>query len=157
MNLDGDAVVDFISNLCRVSSEELDDEENPRKFSLQRLVEVADFNMDNRIRFTWNKIWSMLSDHFSAVGSHPNLNVALYSIDSLRQLADKFLLKEEFSNYNFQKDFLKPFETIMLNNLHTRYDIKEYIVMCIANMCVSKTKSLKSGWIVIINIFTLAA
>jgi brefeldin A-inhibited guanine nucleotide-exchange protein len=64
-NLDGDAVVDFISNLCRVSSEELDDEENPRKFSLQRLVEVADFNMDNRIRFTWNKIWSMLSDHFS--------------------------------------------------------------------------------------------
>ena len=31
-NLDGDAVVDFISNLCRVSSEELDDEESPRKF-----------------------------------------------------------------------------------------------------------------------------
>lgn len=150
-------MVDFISNLCRVSSEELDDEENPRKFSLQRLVEVADFNMDNRIRFTWNKIWSMLSDHFSAVGSHPNLHVALYSIDSLRQLADKFLLKEEFANYHFQKDFLKPFETIMLNNLHTRYDIKEYIVMCIANMCVSKTNSLKSGWVVIINIFTLAA
>mgnify|MGYP000712209722 CR=1 FL=1 len=45
----------------------------------------------------------------------------------------------------------------MLNNLHTRYDIKEYIVMCIANMCVSKTKNLKSGWIIVINIFTLAA
>lgn len=63
--------------------EELDDEENPRKFSLQRLVEVADFNM-NRIRFTWNKIWTMLSEHFSAVGCHKNNNVAMYAIDSLR-------------------------------------------------------------------------
>jgi brefeldin A-inhibited guanine nucleotide-exchange protein len=81
--LDGDAIIDFISNLCRISLEELNDEENPRKFSLQRLVEVADFNMD-RIRFVWNKIWQMLSEHFSGVGSHANLNVSLYAIDSLR-------------------------------------------------------------------------
>jgi hypothetical protein len=39
-----------------VSREELADLDNPRKFSLQRLVEVADFNM-GRIRFVWQKIW----------------------------------------------------------------------------------------------------
>jgi len=45
----------------------------------------------------------------------------------------------------------------MLNNLHTRYEIKEFIVLCIANMCVTKTKYIKSGWSVIIEIFTLSA
>jgi len=156
INLDAEAIIDFINMLCKVSREELMDADNPRKFSLQRIVEVADFNMD-RIRFVWSKIWSALSEHFSVVGSHSNLNVAIYAVDSLRQLADKFLKKQEFDNYRFQKDFLKPFETIMLNNLHTRYDIKEFIVMSAANMCCSKIDTLKSGWQIIINIFTLAA
>ena len=52
----------------------------------------------------------MLSEHFVHVGSHENLNVSIFAIDSLRQLADKFLIKEEFASFNFQKDFLKPFE-----------------------------------------------
>ena len=99
----------------------------------------------------------MLSEHFVHVGSHENLNVSIFAIDSLRQLADKFLIKEEFASFNFQKDFLHPFEQIMLHNLATRTEIKEYIVMCITNICRTKTPFIKSGWSVIINIFTLAA
>ena len=83
VNLDEDAIIDFINNLCKVSVEELDDVDNPRKFSLQKLVEVADFNM-GRIRYVWTKIWSHMSNHFAVVGSHTNDNVALYAIDSLR-------------------------------------------------------------------------
>lgn len=60
-------------------------------------------------------------------------------------------------SFNFQKDFLKPFEQIMLNNMHTRSDIKDYIVTCITSICATKTVYIKSGWSVIINIFTLAA
>ena len=45
----------------------------------------------------------------------------------------------------------------MLNNLHTRSDIKEYIVMCLTNICAMKTAYIKSGWSVIVGIFTLAA
>jgi len=56
VDLDAEAIIDFITNLCQVSREELNDIENPRKFSLQRIVEVADFNM-GRIRFVWQKIW----------------------------------------------------------------------------------------------------
>ena len=98
-----------------------------------------------------------MGEHFCYVGSHANANVALFAIDSLRQLADKFLLKEEYASMNFQKHFLKPFETIMLNNLHTRSDIKEFIVMCVTRICQSKTSHIHSAWSVIINIFTLAA
>lgn len=110
-----------------------------------------------RIRFVWAKLWEMLSKHFIWVGSHQNLMVAIFAIDSLRQLADKFLKKEDFMSFNFQKDFLKPFESIMLNNMHTRGDIKDYIVTCITSICATKTTYIKSGWSVIINIFTLAA
>ena len=112
MNLDGEAIIDFINCLCSVSKEELMDADNPRKFSLQRIVEVADFNM-GRIRFVWAKIWQSLSEHFSIVGSHSNLNVAIYAVDSLRQLADKFLLvsiqllKSYLSNYSLITFFRK--------------------------------------------------
>ncbi len=83
--------------------------------------------------------------------------VAIFAIDSLRQLADKFLKREEFMSFNFQKDFLKPFEQIMLNNMHTRGDIKFFVITCIVNICATKAIQIKSGWSVIINIFTLAA
>lgn len=54
--------------------------------------------------------------------------------------------------------FLKPFETIMLNNLHSsQKEIKEYVVMCIAALCNQKAKYIRSGWEVILYIFTLAA
>ena len=43
-------IVQFIEELCRISKEELSDEDRPRKFSLQKLVEVASLNM-NRVRF----------------------------------------------------------------------------------------------------------
>ena len=109
LNLDQDAIINFIESLCNNSKNELKDQANPRKFSLQALVEIADLNMI-RIRFVWAKLWEMLSKHFVWVGSHPNLMVAIFAIDSLRQLADKFLKREEFMSFNFQKDFLKPFE-----------------------------------------------
>lgn len=37
-------------------------------------------------------------------------------MDALRQLAMRFLEKEELSHFKFQKDFLKPFEYTMVHN-----------------------------------------
>lgn len=48
--LNTDAIIDFIQHLCRVSRDELADPDNPKKFCLQKLVEVASLNM-NRVRF----------------------------------------------------------------------------------------------------------
>ena len=67
---------------------------------MQALVEVGDLNMV-RIRFVWSKLWKKLSEHFVWVGSHSNLMVAIFAIDSFRQLADKFLKREEFMSFDF--------------------------------------------------------
>lgn len=49
-------------------------------------------------------------------GCNPNEDVAFFCVDSLRQLAMKFLEKGELPNFRFQKDFLRPFEYIVKKN-----------------------------------------
>jgi brefeldin A-inhibited guanine nucleotide-exchange protein len=44
--------------------------------------------------------------------------VAFFALDALRQLAMRFLEKEELSHFRFQKDFLRPFEHTMVHNSH---------------------------------------
>lgn len=51
--------------------------------------------MTSRSRLVWANVWEVLSRHFAAVGLHENVSVAMFSIDSLRQLSIKFLYKEE--------------------------------------------------------------
>jgi brefeldin A-inhibited guanine nucleotide-exchange protein len=66
-------------------------------FCLQKIVEITYYNM-GRIRLVWTRIWKILSDFFVDAGCHENLNVSMYAIDSLRQLAMKFLEKVQSSN-----------------------------------------------------------
>ena len=153
--LDQDSIIDFVKSLSEVSNEEISNKDNYRIFSLQKLVEVSDYNM-GRIRIVWAKIWLIISDYFTIVGSNSNSNIAEKAIDSLRQLATKFLQKDEISVYQFQKDFLKPFENILINNINV-YRTKEYVITCIANLVLLQASSIKSGWRIIFNIFQLAA
>ena len=79
-------------------------------------------------RLVWKRIWAVLSDFFVEVGCHKNLQVAMYSVDSLRQLATKFLERDELANYSFQNDFLKPFVIVM--RLSKALEIRELIIRC---------------------------
>ena len=81
----------------------------PRVFSLQKLVEVADFNMTVRSRIAWSEMWAVLAHHFTTVGMCENTSLAMFAIDSLKQLSVKFLMKQELSNFNFFRlCFLSP-------------------------------------------------
>uniref|UniRef100_A0A7I4BGS7 SEC7 domain-containing protein n=1 Tax=Physcomitrium patens TaxID=3218 RepID=A0A7I4BGS7_PHYPA len=90
VRLPSDVIVEFFAALCGVSAEELR-QSPPRVFSLTKLVEISSYNM-TRIRMVWARIWSVLSVHFVAAGSHSEEKIAMYSIDSLRQLAVKALI-----------------------------------------------------------------
>lgn len=74
----------------------------------------------------WNRIWAVLSDFFVAVCCHQNLNIAIYAVDSLRQLAMKFLERDELANYSFQNDFMKPFVIVMRQS--KAVEIRELII-----------------------------
>lgn len=88
-------------------------------------------------RLVWNRIWAVLSDFFVEVGCHKNLQVAMYSVDSLRQLATKFLERDELANYSFQNDFLKPFVIVM--RLSKALEIRELVIRCFASSACCNT------------------
>lgn len=97
--LNSDAILQFVRYLCQVSSAEIQNLANPRSFCLQKIVEIAHFNM-NRVRYEWVRLWQILSEHFYEAACHENSAISMYAIDSLRQLADKFLEKEESNSFN---------------------------------------------------------
>lgn len=127
----------------------------PRVFSLQKLVEVADFNMYSRPRLAWGRIWGLLANHFTTVGTHENQAIAMYAIDSLKQLSIKFLQKDELSNFNFQRVFLKPFEVIMTRSKNE--GIRDLVLRCIDIMIRACSSNIRSGWRTIFAIFEVAA
>ncbi|KAK7489018.1 hypothetical protein BaRGS_00019679, partial [Batillaria attramentaria] len=154
VRLDGDAIVEFTKALCQVSLDELASTTHPRMFSLQKIVEISYYNM-GRIRLQWSRIWQHIGDHFNKVGCSPMEDVAFFAVDSLRQLSMKFIEKGEFSNFRFQKDFLRPFEHIMKRNRSPT--IRDMVVRCVAQMVNSQAASIKSGWKNIFSVFHLAA
>ncbi|KAJ7555894.1 hypothetical protein O6H91_05G059700 [Diphasiastrum complanatum] len=152
--LNSEGIVDFVKALCKVSLEELKSPSDPRVFSLTKIVEISHFNM-NRIRLVWSRMWNVLSDYFVTVGCSHNLSVAMYSMDSLRQLAMKFLEREELANYNFQNQFLRPFVIVMRKS--SSIEIRELIIRCVSQMVFARVSNVKSGWKIMFMVFTTAA
>ena len=61
--------MNFVQALCDVSWEEIQSSglsQQPRMFSLQKLVEISYYNM-NRIRLEWSNLWDILGEHFNQV------------------------------------------------------------------------------------------
>lgn len=136
----------------KISLEELAHSTQPRMFSLQKIVEISYYNM-GRIRLQWSRIWEVLGDHFNKVGTSGNENIAFFAVDSLRQLAMKFIEKGELANFRFQKDFLRPFEHIMKRNRSPT--IRDMVVRCVTQMVHSQSDKIKSGWKNIFCVFLL--
>ncbi|WFD28283.1 guanine nucleotide exchange protein for ADP-robosylation factor [Malassezia nana] len=155
--LSGEAIVDFVQSLCDVSWEEIQSSgmsDNPRLFSLQKVVEISYYNM-GRIRMEWSRLWAILGEHFNQVGCHPNPAVSAFGLDSLRQLASKFFEKEELLHFSFQKDFLKPFEWVMRRNADVA--AKEMVLQCLDQMMQSRAERIRSGWTTILGVLGVAA
>jgi len=164
VNLSTNAIVDMVNALCEVSRLELQlqtDKANsvlgrsqmgtgPRIFSLQKIVEVADSNMDIRPRFVWGKIWSVLSEHFTAAGCHRDVKISMYAIDFLRQLTVKFLEKDELAGFNFQLQFMAPFEDMMEKS--DKPELRDLVLRCCLNIILTKSQYLKSGWRVMLHV-----
>eukprot|EP00727_Mastigamoeba_balamuthi_P014858 m51a1_g9999 putative brefeldin a-inhibited guanine nucleotide-exchange protein 2 (2110) ;mRNA; r:66982-74852 len=153
VSLNDPAIIDFVKALCKVSLSEISSA-TPRIFSLQKLVEVATYNM-NRMRLVWSEIWENIKKHFILIGCSENTSVSMYAIDSLRQLSVKFLDKEELANYHFQKEFLKPFELVFASTPFN--DIKELIIQCLRQIVLTRTSNIKSGWKTIFAVLSMAA
>jgi len=176
VNLSAQSLADLIRQLVSVSSSEIEGESKrgitgvastmtgsahggetgPSIFSLQRLVEVADYNIAVRPRVVWTQMWGIMADYFGKTGCHSNRMVSVFAIDSLKQLSSKFLEKPELSEFHFQRVFLRPFLQIM-KNPKSRQDNKELILECIDQIINTKAHNLQSGWRIVFDILEVAS
>ena len=172
-NLDSKMIIEFVKALCDVSLTELkkklnDDEEagadaeeeseedkRPRHYLMQKVVEVADYNMYCRSRLEWTQIWQIMSEYYISLGCFPMGQVALSAIDSLKQLSVKFLDKEDLRAYNFQKSFIRPFEYIISRTPSA--DTREMILHVVHNIVQTRSKNLSSGWKIVFSVCTFCA
>ena len=132
----------------------------PIIYSLQQIVEVTHYNMESRSRLAFSEIWSTVAAHLTSTALHSNPAVALYAVDSLRQLSLQFLHREELGMFEFQRKFLKPYEVVMEKSAHS--SSKELLLNSVEQMVLmfgesntntdTKLKSsvkrgtLRSGW-----------
>ena len=148
-------ILALTSALVTVSLETELLESPPRLFCAQRLVELADFNM-GRIRLVWSKIWSLISPYFVRLALHPSSEISLFGIDSLRQLALKFMTtKQELGNYHFQSDFMRPFHEIIRSDSISK-ETQEMIVSVMDSLVQQVSENLVSGWISVFSCLRMA-
>ncbi|KAG6119737.1 hypothetical protein E4U14_004894 [Claviceps sp. LM454 group G7] len=156
-NLSGEAMVQFAKALTEVSWAEIKVSgynESPRTYSLQKIVEISYYNM-KRVRFEWSNIWDVLGEHFNRVGCHSNMNIVFFALDSLRQLSMRFMEIEELAGFKFQKDFLKPFEHVLVNSQNVT--VKDLVLRCLIQMIQARGDNIRSGWRTMFGVFTVAA
>ena len=80
----------------------------------------------------------------------------MYAVDSLRQLAMKFLERGELANYSFQNDFLRPFAVVIRRARAT--EIRELVIRCMSQMVAGRSvRNVKSGWKSMFAVFRVAA
>ncbi|CAM9015777.1 unnamed protein product [Wickerhamomyces anomalus] len=142
--LNGSAIIDFIRALTEVAYEEIEsslDSHTPRTFSLQKVIDVCYYNM-GRIRLEWSPIWAVMGECFNKIGTKHNLSVVFFALDSLRQLAMRFMDIEELSGFKFQEDFLKPFDYILRNARDVQ--VSEMCLNCLNNLIALKGDKIKS-------------
>lgn len=101
----------------------------PNIYNLQKLVEVTHYNMESRPRLVFAEIWTTVSAHLTSTALHSNAAVAMYAVDSFRQLSIHCLQREELGVFEFQRRFLKPFEVIMAKAEHVT--TKELLLKCV--------------------------
>mmetsp|Transcript_4893 Transcript_4893/g.9331 ORF Transcript_4893/g.9331 Transcript_4893/m.9331 type:complete len:2158 (+) Transcript_4893:121-6594(+) len=130
----------------------------PDIFCLQKLIEVTHYNMDTRPRLVFADIWNTVSSHLTSTALHNNAAVAMYAVDSFRQLSMQFLKRQELGVFEFQRKFIKPFENVMIKCKNA--SIKEFLLKSVEQIITiygddSSTDSdsldfnqglLRSGW-----------
>ena len=114
--------------------------------------------MESRGKVIWDRLWGLMGAHFTSTALHNNAAVAMYAVDSLRQLSLKFLNREELAQYEFQRKFMRPYEEIMKKAVHST--TRELVLRCIeqiVKVCGSSSNStLRSGWRTVIAVLGVA-
>eukprot|EP01060_Flectonema_neradi_P032395 TRINITY_DN513_c3_g2_i2.p1 TRINITY_DN513_c3_g2~~TRINITY_DN513_c3_g2_i2.p1 ORF type:complete len:1053 (+),score=143.71 TRINITY_DN513_c3_g2_i2:2103-5261(+) len=137
---------EFSAHLCTVALEEVN-LPSPRRFLLEKTVEIASENMGPRLLCLWKDTSKLLV----AVGTHQNPDIAEYGIDALRQLVTKSIAKEELLKCKIQPELLLPFHGVMSSSLPSK-QVRDLILICMSQLVEARPHFIGPGWPVLMKI-----
>ena len=146
---DSDEIIAYASAIATVSRHELWEHDcapraNGRVFALLRLTEVAATNM-TRVRLVWSKLWAAVAEHLVESVKHPDEKVVLHATDSLRQVANRSLMRARATrSAATQVDAMKPFVAATENAKTAR--ARGLVTSCVAQALHRFGDSLGNGW-----------
>lgn len=149
-NLKRFSFICFLKSLCEVSTNELF-MNPPSLFSLQKIIETSKLNT-SRVRFVWSQAWEVLSSHFCRVGCIPHEELAMYTIDGLRQVVQN-ISQDQDKWHHFQRESLNPFFVIYQNQ--SLEGARKYTVQCLSQF-VGQVP-LSTAWDVLLDMFEPAS
>ena len=112
-------------------------------FALLRLTEVAATNM-SRVRLVWSKLWSVVAEHLVESVKHSDEKVVLHATVSMRQVADRLLLRARATRSATQVDAMRPF-VFAIENVQTSR-ARGLVTSCVAQALQNFGDVLGLGW-----------
>ena len=145
---DSDEILAYASAVASVSRAELWNLDRtphaPGKiFALLRLAEIAATNM-TRVRLVWSKLWNVVAEHLVESVKHPDDKVVLHATDSLRQVANRLLIRAQSTRASTQLDAMRPFTMAMKNAQNDR--ARDMVTSCVVQLVKGFSGSLGAGW-----------
>jgi Sec7-like guanine-nucleotide exchange factor len=153
-SLSADAAVEFVEALRTVAETELYAGGVPRVFAVQKVLEVAYYNL-NRPVPVWKALWVIIAAFFARAGCHPHQLVAMYVIDALRQLLHRFLQRPELVAANFQPVMLRPFEAIL--RFQASPEVRELALQCLTQTIAARRDAIQRGWPILFTVLAASA
>uniref|UniRef100_A0A224YUN2 Brefeldin A-inhibited guanine nucleotide-exchange protein 3 n=1 Tax=Rhipicephalus zambeziensis TaxID=60191 RepID=A0A224YUN2_9ACAR len=146
------ALVDFLSELCAASRNQLFNRGTPLTarhsvLLLNRLSEVMlRCSRGGRPLVHIMKAWSVVAPHFVEVACHKDNVIAKRAVTSIHDIVGALLSTHiDLPHFHFNEALFKPFENILCLEL-CDVDIQEQIVSCICEFVEGSTAEIRSGW-----------
>lgn len=144
--------LEMTNGLVKVCEMEL---QYSRTFSLTKLFDFVSICASFSSRLQWRDLWTHACEVFTLAGCGNNTEIALSSLDGLRLIALTYLMREELLNYSFQKEVLKPFESILMANQNV--GCRQKVMMILSELIDFRAEHLASGWNVVFSCLSHAA
>lgn len=152
-----DSFVSFVNAMIKTCDKEIQ-VPNRRFYMLEKLILVAQYNM-KRPTNEWNLIWDIIGNNYltrliQRGDQCHDFDLSKMIISHLRYLSSRYLLLDELPDETNQYNFLMTFLNVFQDQNNEKS--KMYLLECLNSLIQETSPSIKSGWIMVFHILTIA-
>lgn len=142
----------YVKALCSIQCKGHTNETQCHIFCINKVIEACYLNLA-RMDKLWSRTWNVISNFFISVATCKDSTVAMYAVDTLRQLIHKLIEIDSLSY--IQQEMLRPFIVIVQQGISS--EIQLMVIECIANLALTKPNFITTGWKAWVQVLSVAS